>query len=144
MEKEELKKILSKEKLSDVIETLTDIHDVSDTIETLKKEVGIQRIVGHFFTDDVLYCIDDDDILDFMIDTPCFNRYYDNLREEIEDAVHELYDRKYISNPSELFRNGNGEDIRRYLCDVFGVAYADKKRLNECLNNLLTKIGYNG
>lgn len=115
---------------------------LDEIMNALKEEHSLREIISEFDCDDVMDCLDDDEMIDHLDGTYAMNRRDDEMKDEGYDEGYEdgLKDGE-DSNMTEAgwlnaLRNSDINRLMRFFCDMFGVSYYDNESLYSKFNEL--------
>lgn len=128
---EEIKDMIEKCNLSDLMNIILETYDASDIVDELDAD---ENILDKF---------DDDDLLDHLEGTYALSKHDDEVRNTYDYELREkielnLY-KQYKDNIDDV-KNYNVDQMRKFFCDLLDVGYYDDDGLFNELNDLIKKM----
>lgn len=128
---EEIKEMIEKCNLSDLMQIILDIYNASDIVDELDVD---ENILDKF---------DNDDLLNHLEGTYTLENHDDDVRRDYDYELREkieldLY-KQYKDNIDDI-RKYNVDEMRKFFCDLLDVGYYDDEGLFNGLNDLIKKM----
>lgn len=127
----EVKEMVEKYNLSDLMRLILETYDTSDIVDELDDD---ENILDKF---------DDDDLLDHLEGTYTLTNHDDDIRRQYDYELREEIElecyNKYKDDIDDI-KNYNVDQMRKFFCDLLDVGYYDDNGLFNGLNDLIKKM----
>lgn len=130
------------EELGQIIEN----KGLCETMKVIKEKYDLDEILDELPKYDILDTFNDDELLDAIENTWTLDSHDDDVREEYHRDLYEQV-REEIENENEKeiqhLKEGNPDDLHKFVCDILGIGYYDKKGLEKGLKELKERMNKN-
>lgn len=136
----------NKEYDDDEIKDMISSRGIRDIMSIIQHEYSLDEILDELPQGEILDNISDDDLLDHLDGTWTLDAHDSEVREAYHNEIMQEIIDDYIDEQNEKTNqidNMQPDELHRYICDIIGCGYYDKKELIKGLKRLKDKVNKN-
>ena len=136
----------NKEYEDDEIKEMIMSRGLRDTMDIIQEEYSLDDILDELSTKEILDNISEDDRLDSLLDSWVLENHDDEVREAYyKEYIDEWVEEQIANEKTKIkeLQDANSDNLHEFICDLIGVGYYDKERVEKEFNKLKDKLNKN-